>query len=399
MTKKLLVLAASVYQLPAILKAREMGLRVITADNRPSNPGHAAAHESFDIDIRDQEAILALAERQRIDGIVSPCSDLGTLTAAYVASRLRLPGPSCDACRLLMNKTFRRHLEKEGLLFPPFFPIVPGAGPGHAFDGSGLWVLKPADSSGSKGSRIVRSQEEFEAALPECFEHSHAKQALLERFLEGVQGTCEGVLEGGRIRFMAVIERIVAPRPYVATAGHILPSALEDALVRRMRDLLERLWSRFGIANAVFDCDFIAQGKDLYILEMSPRLGGNSIEQLVQRSYGLDLGDQVLRRACGLETPGLPGGAGTPVCNLILGVPEAGALEYDASGLRALQAEPWVVELALDYPPGEAVLPFTNGRRRVGHALIQGTSREDLARKRTELGERLRLRAVPGASA
>lgn len=394
MTRSLLVVAASTYQLPVILKARALGLRVITADNRPSNPGHAVADASFDIDIRDREAILRLARSEGVIGVVSPCSDIGTLTAAYVTSSLGLPGPPYESCRILTNKAlFRGYITNEGLPCPPFVLVAANSG-APMLEGDGLWVLKPADSSGSKGVRIVASREELDAALPECLEHSESKQAVLEEYLDGHQATCEGVLEGGQIRFMVVIDRLVAPLPYVATAGHIIPSALDDSTISRLKEQLEHLWSRLGITDAVFDCDFVVHGGEIFILEMSPRLGGNSIESLVKSSCGLDLGDRALRLACGFETSPLPDVEGTPACNLILGVTGAGALEYDEEGFRSLKAEPWVIDLTLDYVRGSSVLPFINGQRRVGRALLQGMTRDDLLRKRTELHERLNLRAV-----
>lgn len=394
MTRSLFVVAASTYQLPVILKARAMGLRVITADNRPSNPGHAVADASFDIDIRDREAILRLARSEDVIGAVSPCSDIGTLTAAYVTSSLGLPGPPYESCRILTNKAlFREYITNEGLPCPPFLLFSDSEG-APALEGDGPWVLKPADSSGSKGVRIVASREELDAALPECLEHSAAKQAVLEEYLDGHQATCEGVLEGGQIRFMVVIDRLVAPLPYVATAGHIIPTALDEPTISRLKEQLERVWSRLAITDTVFDCDFVVHGGQIFILEMSPRLGGNSIESLVKYSCGLDLGDRALRLACGFETSPLPDVKEKPACNLILGVSSAGALEYDEEGFRSLKAEPWVIDLSIDYVRGANVLPFINGQRRVGRALLQGTTRDDLLRKRTELHERLDLRAV-----
>lgn len=395
MTRSLLVLAASTYQLPVIQKARALALRVITADNRPSNPGHAVADASFDIDIRDREAILRLARTEGVIGVVSPCSDIGTLTAAYVTSSLGLPGPPYESCRTLTNKAlFREYITNEGLSCPPFVLVTANSEAAPMLAGDGPWILKPADSSGSKGIRIVASAEELDGALPECLEHSASKQAVLEEYLDGHQATVEGVLEGGRIRFMVVIDRLVAPLPYVATAGHIIPSALDEPTTSRLKDQLELVWSRLKITDTVFDCDFVVHGGEIFLLEMSPRLGGNSIESLVKYSCGLDLGDRALRLACGFETSPLPEVKEKPACNLILGVTGAGALEYDEEGFRSLKAEPWVIDLTLDYVRGASVLPFINGQRRVGRALLQGTTREELLRRRTELQETLDLRAV-----
>jgi len=75
MPQRILMLGASWLQVPAIEYALSQGYDVITCDNRPENPGHALAMESYDVSTTDQEGVLELARRLKIDGVVAYASD------------------------------------------------------------------------------------------------------------------------------------------------------------------------------------------------------------------------------------------------------------------------------------------------------------------------------------
>ena len=97
----ILVLGGGWQQLPAIRKAREMGLRVIVADYLESAPGRKEADRFYLVSTRDREAILALAGREAVDGVLAFASDPAELTAAYVAEECGLPGGPRDASGII----------------------------------------------------------------------------------------------------------------------------------------------------------------------------------------------------------------------------------------------------------------------------------------------------------
>jgi hypothetical protein len=126
---------------------------------------------------------------------------------------------------------------------------------------------------------------------------------------------------------------------------------------------------------------------------MTPRLGGNSIAVLVQKSLGFDLVEFCISAACG-DIPKLPPKAcPRPTALILLGLAKAGKLCYDDAEVVRLRAEPWVDYLAIDVPMGDTVQPFINGRHRIGEAIVLGTGIEDLSAKVTALKKRLHLRA------
>lgn len=376
--KTLFVLAASLYQLEAILTARRLGYRVVTTDNRPDNPGHALADRAYGADTRDLDAVLKIARAERITGIIAPCTDAAMPTAAAVAAELGLAGPPTEGTRIVCDKArFRDFQSAQGLPHPRFQEIerpeeLPELG------AVGRWIVKPSQSSGSKGIRVIGSREELELALPAAFELSQSGTVVVEEFLPGHQGTCEGWLSAGEIAWHCLLDRQTVPLPFVATSGHHLPTRLPPADQKRVLGTIREVWRRLAVTDGPFDCDFVVNPEAVYILELSPRLGGNSISQLVRTAFEFDLVEHAVRWACGAELGTLPPTMPQPSAVVILGVDRAGALSYCEEEAARLAREPWMRSLSFDLPPGAWVESFTDGRRRVGQALLVAESRAEL---------------------
>jgi len=396
MSKTLLVLAASGYQLNAIRTAQRLGYRVVTTDNRPDNPGHALADRAYGADTTDVRAVIDLARAEKISGVISPCTDVAVTTAALVARELGLAGVPPAAARLLTNKpAFRRFLRDEGIPCPEFHVI--GKDDVQMPDVSwqdACWILKPDFSSGSKGIFVVRDKQELAARVPQTRAFSPTGTVLLECFIAGHQATCEGVLESGRIGFSVVLDRQTAALPYVVTTGHHLPTVMEPEGLARLHARMQQVWSRLGVTDGPFDCDFVWSGGEIFLLEMTPRLGGNCISQLMRLATGFDLVEYAVQQACG-AVPLLPREAAIrPSAVVLLGATSAGRLFYDESELAALSSEPWVQAIAMDAVCGTRVEPFINGRHRLGEAYVTADSRAALDARVMELKDRLTLDAA-----
>ena len=385
--KTLLVLGASLYQEAAIVRARSLGYRVLSADNVPDNPGHASAERSFNVDITDRDGILALARRERIDGILAPCTDVGVPTQAYVAEKLGLPGPPLAAAETAANKIrFREFQRAMGEPYPDFFLDREWR--------PGTWVIKPEASSGSKGIFIVRSADELRARLPEALAFSTSGRAIVERRIVGHQGTCEGILRDGRIATVWLLDRQTAAPPHVATHGHYVPTSLDARVEAAVLERIESVWAKLGVREGLFDCDFVVGPDAVYVLELAPRLGGNSIAGLLAFAADFDALEYIIRFACADAPAPPPQRAPKVAAIVLLGVDKAGRLRYDESEAARLCAEPWVARLAIDLPAGAPVEPFINGRHRVGEAMVAAADRPTLERCVAELKARLAMRAA-----
>lgn len=397
----LLVLAASQYQVDAIQTARRMGYRVVTTDNQPSNPGHALADVSYSADVTDRERVLAIAAQEQVTGILAFATDVAVPTRAFVAERLDLPGPPLHAAETVCDKVrMRRWLCEQGLPVPETRVINHWETDQllHRYGGGklaqGWWVLKPDRSSGAKGIRIVDSLEALLEHLPHTLRFSPSPEAtaLLERYVDGHQGTCEGILQGGEIVSAFFLDRQTVAPPYTTTSGHHVPTRLVPDLQREVLRQLSVVWQSLGVRSGPFDCDFVATPDTVYLLDLTPRVGGNSIARLLREAAGQDITRYAIQEACG-EVVDRPPFAGQirPTALVVLGVDRAGGLRYDEQALAVLRAEPWVLHVQLDLLSGAPVQPFINSRCRVGEALLVGETRDAVDQRADELKRRLAL--------
>jgi biotin carboxylase len=390
--KTLLVLAASLYQLETIEAARRLGYRVVTTDNRPDNPGHAVADRAYSVDTCDISAVKDVARAENIAGVLAPCTDVSMPAAAAVAADLGLPGPPVASVTIACDKSqFRKFQAENNLPHPKFFTVSTAESLPAGLDRSHSWIVKPCKSSGSKGIRVVNGLVELLAALPGSFNFTKSGMVIVEQFLSGHQGTCEGWLHNGQIEWHCLLDRRTVPLPFVATCGHHLPTRLTPGQQKLVLDAISDVWRRLGVLEGPFDCDFLIDEEKVTILELSPRLGGNAISQLVQLAYDFDLVERTVRWACGDELGSLPAQLQQPSAVVILGADRAGALSYDVDEAARLKCEPWVRSIALDLSPGAPVEPFTDGRRRVGQALVVASTRGELDQRVTKLRSSLTI--------
>jgi biotin carboxylase len=395
MNKTILVLAASLYQVETIECAKRLGHRVVTLDNRPENPGHALADRSYKIDTTDMAAVLDVARLERIDGVIAPCTDVAVPTAAHVAHALHLPGIPFQSAQVVCDKIlFRKFLGQHHFRVPTSLAVNATVELPDSLFQQGAWIIKPNRSSGSKGIFVVRSKSEFVKRLPVALSFSPDGSAILEKYIDGFQGTCEGILRNGDLALTFVLDRQTPDLPYVTTCGHHVPTSLSRAYQQNLHAILKEVWRLLGITDGPFDCDFVAAAGEVYLLEVAPRMGGNSISTLLRKAAGFDIARYSVRHVLG-EDPDLPVSCSIrPAAVIILGVFEAGKLAFNTREAETLVREPWVDSLTMDNKPGDAVLPFINGRHRVGQAIVYGESRDDLEAKVLMLKRRLGLRAV-----
>ncbi len=306
---RLLVLGGSAFQLPAIRHARQHGHHVITCDYLPENPGHTHSHEYHNVSTTDVDGVLAVARARAVDGVLAFASDPAAWTAACVASALKLPSNAPEAVRTLSKKPlFRTWLRSNGFRAPRF---ASPASVDEATDAArelGLPVMvKPCDSSGSKGVHRVTSIDAVAGAYTSASSHSRSNTVIVEEWIErrGPQIAGDGLVLNGQLVFGCFGDEHFDPTccPH-APVGESFPGHLSDADRERLYAELQRMFTALGIRNLVFNLDAMIDVKgELMFIEIGPRAGGNCLPEVIRNYTGVDLTDIAIRIALGQEVP------------------------------------------------------------------------------------------------
>lgn len=309
--KKLLLLGGSRYLLPVIECAKALGAYVITCDYLPDNIAHGYSDEYCNVSIVDSQAVLKLASEKKIDGIMSFGTDPGVTTASYVAEKLGLPntGPY-ESVKILQNKgLFRKFLKDNGFNTPVFESYRADEKEKALKDFSSIpftVIVKPSDSAGSKGVSKASDARELDNAIDYALKHSISKQFIIEQFLKQTcspsDSECFSV--DGKLVFSSWSCQYFDPcavNPYTPV-GFTWPSAITAEGIKMLENELARLIRLLNMGTTIYNVE-ARQTEDgkAYLMEVSPRGGGNRLAEMVRFATGVDLIKASVSAALGLS--------------------------------------------------------------------------------------------------
>lgn len=305
--KKIMILGASIYQLPAIVKAKEMGLYTIVVSRPGDYPGFAVADNSYYIDASDSDKVLEIAKKEKIDAITTICTDFPMRTVAKVASNLGLPGISEQAAYNATDKiAMRICLGKNGVPIPKFRIAKNKIEFLHVIkDFSGKCVVKAPDNSGSKGIKMLNNTDDIDKAVEAydyCIQFSKSGMILIEEFMNGPEVCVETLNYKGVCYPIQVTDQLKKMPPYFTDAGYSQPTLLSE----NVRMEIEKVAIAANIAlenyNGSSCTEIIVTNKGPKVVEVGPRLAGDCMTtHLVPLSTGVNMVENVINIALGNE--------------------------------------------------------------------------------------------------
>lgn len=373
--KKLLLLGGSAQQVVAIETAKKLGYETVLCDYLPDNPGQDHADRFYQVSTTDKAAILAVARQEKIHGIVAYASDPAAPTAAYVAEQLGLPGNPAESVEILCNKDrFRRFLDENGFHAPRSQGYAQGDDVLADLERFHLPVIiKPVDSSGSKGATVLRDWAGVEAAVDFAYSFSRSKRIIMEEFIEKKHPYLIGgdlFVVDGVVQMWGLMNchRDSAVNPLVPV-GKSFPLMLEPKDQLEVRRTLQEMVDRLGIRCGAMNVELVVdqQGR-VWPIDVGPRNGGNMIPDLLGLIFGVDVVELTVRAAMG-EGVVLACGDGTPCyATHNLHSSENGTF----AGVAYSDAiKPYIIRECVYKNPGDPVEYFDNAAKALGIVFLK----------------------------
>jgi biotin carboxylase len=307
--KKLMLLGGLRYLIPVIKAAHEQGYYVITADYLPDNIAHKYSDEYCNVSIIDKEAVLEKARKLNIDGIMSFACDPGVVAASYVQNKMGLPsfGPF-ESVEILQNKDkFRAFLKEHHFNVPWAYGF---SSKEEAWNERSKFeyplIVKPTDSAGSKGCSRVDSEKQLIAAIEYAFKYSIGGHIIIEEFLEkkGYSSDTDSYSYNGELKFVSFCAQRFdanATNPYTP-AAYSWPSTFTDREEAYLTSEIQRLISLLGMKTSVWNIETrIGINNEPYIMELTPRGGGNRLCEMIRYATGVDMITAITRAMVGDE--------------------------------------------------------------------------------------------------
>ena len=305
--KKIMLLGGLRYLKPVIDAAHKQGYYVITADYLPNNIAHKWSDEYCNVSIIDKEAVLKEAQRLQIDGIMSFACDPGVVAASYVQNKMGLPsfGPF-ESVEILQNKDkFRDFLAKNGFNVPQ----AKGFDSVEAAMEEIYWypwpvIVKPTDAAGSKGVTRVDKPEDLKPALEYAMDHSISGHIIVEEFIDkqGCSSDTDSFSEDGKLKFVSFCAQrfdAEATNPYTP-AAYSWPSTFTKEQEEYLTSEIQRLITLLNLKTCVYNIEVrVAPNGKPYIMELTPRGGGNRLCEMLRYATGVDMITAITRAMVG----------------------------------------------------------------------------------------------------
>lgn len=377
---KLMIVGAGVLQLPAIQKAKSLGLDVAVIDIDPNAPGVCYADKFYEVSTNDISGILAAAENYHPDGIMTLATDMPIRSVASVAEKYKLyavtPSVAQSATdKIEMIRCFERYDVPH-----PWFEVI-------TFEEelkdlllkhSVPFIMKPNDSSGSRGVVLVKDYHEVRDAFLYSKSVSKSGLILVEEYMQGPEVSVEVMTIRGETTILAVTDKLTSGAPFFVEMGHSQPSQLPNETIEKIKEVAIKAVQAIGIDNSPSHVEIIVTEDGPKLVELGARLGGDSITTyLVPLSTGVDM-----IQACILMALG-------QIPDIAKKFEKGSAIRYAECKLGVLQKINGVNE-ALNIPEvkhveivkclGETLTPIRSSSDRVAYVITQADTAQDAIR-------------------
>jgi biotin carboxylase len=394
MSRSLLIIGAGRLQVPAYTTAKRLGLRVIGVDRNPNAPGMAFADSVHAVDTNDVSGVVEVARKERVDGIITLCTDYPVRAVAAASQALGLPSIRPEAALAATHKgLMRQAFEAAGAPIPRYRRVRSLTEASEAAHAIGLPVIvKPPASSGSRGIFKVTSLDQMETAFLHATSVAGKDEILVEEFVEGPEVSVETLTFRGEHRIITITDKRTSGDPHWVETGHVEPSRLPASDRESIRQATLAGLRALGIDNAAGHVE-IKVGRDgPRLMEIGARLGGDFITtELVPRSTGVDMVEAIIRIALGEEPDWAPKWSRAAAIRYLAASP---GYVVEVSGIDDARASPGVARLEVDVKPGDNNPEFLSSVDRPGFVITEGECAGEAEERAISAANKIKIRTA-----
>lgn len=302
--KKLLLLGGFPQMSEIVQKARSMGIYTIVVDRDSASPAKQYADKAVDLSTDRIDELEALCRAEGVDGVFNGFEDFNIHIACELCQRLGLPFYSSrELIAMVTNKlAFKDACREYGV------PVIEQYTLEAALEeGRYPYIVKPADSYGSRGISICRNREELCDGYERAKATSRTHSAILERFINTDHGVeLFYTIVDGRIHLTVTADRYTLQSGDTAVplpVAEVFPSRHRDDLVRKLDGNVRRMLAGMGVRNGLVLVQALWDERDgvdeYFVYEMAHRFTGEQHYCLVEKQHGVHLGEMMIRYALG----------------------------------------------------------------------------------------------------
>jgi biotin carboxylase len=403
-SRVLLLLPTTTYRTKAFVDAAsKLGIDVVAATEEPStlqskNPGSLITLNFLDPD-RAAESVGAFAAQHPIYAVI-PVDEDTAVAAARINQQIGLPGNPVQAAMRAKNKALMREaLSSAGVPVPRFWQFSLDDEPAEAARRVAYpCVVKPTFLSTSRGVMRADNPNQFVDAVlrlqsilasPQIARRGgeHARQALAEEFIPGVEIALEGLLTDGALRVLTVFDKPdPLDGPFFEETIYVTPSRLQPGMLEEVFQTTAAATEALGLVRGPVHAELRINQAGPWVIEVAARSIGGLCSRALRFEGDRSLEEVILMHALGQDTRSIHRdslAAGV----MMIPIPQAGILTA-VHGIKRARDTADIEDIVISAHIGQEVRPPPEGAAYLGFIFSRAT---DAGRAEAALREAHRL--------
>lgn len=267
------------------------GFDVHVVGRNPTDFLAKASPNYINLDYSDVEATLALVDRLDAKYLIPGCNDLSYETCAAISARRPFPGiDPVEAVRTLGNKQdFRDYAARNQI------PAPRQIAEAEAVAGRSV-IVKPVDAYSGRGVTALKAPttDEISAALVLAKRFSATGACLIEEFVEGQLYSHTAFLGPDGVVADFIVEEHGSINPFTVDTSCVIPD-FDPALWRQVRAAIEQIARDLKLTSGLIHTQFISDGQQFWIIEITRRCPGDLYSLLISLSTGFSYAENYVR--------------------------------------------------------------------------------------------------------
>tara|TARA_Y100000590_G_C15721491_1_gene1013681 strand:+ start:1262 stop:3010 length:1749 start_codon:yes stop_codon:yes gene_type:complete len=303
--KKILIIGSGSEQISAIKEAKKMGIFVISTDKDNKAPGKKFSNKFYNLDTKDVKGNLKIAKKNKVNGVMTLCSETSVPTVNLIAKTLKLPFHKTSTVINSTNKYFmKKNFLKYKIPTSNFFLV-------HSFFELKKkikkikypCVIKPLNLYGQKNVYKLSNSVDIKKRYFACSK-SGKKPIILEKFIEGQEINVVALIKNKKIKILSLSDRNTFRygKSFGIAYEHCYPSSASKNNLSKIKVITKKFVKALNISEAVIYPQFIVTNNSkIYTVEVAIRIPGGNMRELSMLASGIDPVRFEIARTLGLK--------------------------------------------------------------------------------------------------
>ncbi len=290
---KALVLAGGYPQAELIRRLKARGYEVVLADYNE----YPVARKEADIFYRESTLDLVAVEKiirtEKVDLVMTVCTDQALLTVAYMSEKFDLPCYiNYETALNVTNKSYMKRKLLQNHIPTASFLIESEWRGAECFSHLKYpLIVKPVDCNSSKGVKKIEDPADLEEAFKIAKKFSRTSNVVVEEFIDGVELSIDAIVKNGVAQTLCVseLQKIKNAEKFVINRSILPPLNVPNSAMSLIEQVVQNIAVAFQLRNCPLLVQLLYCGGALYVVEFSARTGGGEKYKSIKKYTGVDI--------------------------------------------------------------------------------------------------------------